>query len=98
MNSGRGLEDLMNHLFASAEALADPKTKKKDLKEEIQRARTLIPTAKTIIECASLSLDAAKFAAEHTHGNNSPELPRIFTGEAKRKALPGRTHDLRAGD
>ena len=86
MKTGRGLEDLMNHLFASAESLADPKTTDDERKEEIERAKIPIPTAKTIIGCATLSPDATRFVAEHSYGTNAPALPQSFSGEAAPKA------------
>lgn len=87
MKTGRGLDDLMNHLFASAEKLADPELTAEELNNEIERSKILIPTARTIIDCATLSLDAAKFVNEQTYGNHKPALPAVFTGEAAPKAM-----------
>lgn len=87
MKTGRGLDDLMNHLFASAETLANPDLKEEELDLEIKRSKILIPTAKTILDGASLALDAAKFKHEYMQENETPALPNIFTGTAKPKRL-----------
>lgn len=87
MKTGRGLDDLMNHLFASAETLANPDLKEEELDLEIKRAKILIPTAKTILDGASLALDAVKFKQEFMQGNETPALPNIFTGTAQPKRL-----------
>ena len=57
VKTGPCLEDLMNHLFASAETLAKPDHNEDKLKEDIERSKVLVATAKTSIECATLSLD-----------------------------------------
>ena len=76
-----------NHLFASAESLANPEITDDELKQELERSKLLIPTAKTILECASLSLDAAKFTREWEHGQTQLALPAVFTGEPVVKQL-----------
>ena len=55
--TGPCLEDLMNHLFASAETQGNPDHNEEKLKEEVERSKVLVATAKTSIECAMLSLD-----------------------------------------
>ena len=39
MKTGRTLEELMNHLFASAESLANPEITDEELKQELERSK-----------------------------------------------------------
>lgn len=52
------LVDLNNHLFAQLERLSDEDTNGDKLNEEIERAKAVTGTARTIIDNARLCLDA----------------------------------------
>ncbi|WP_195238633.1 hypothetical protein [Romboutsia sp. 1001285H_161024_C4] len=69
------LGDLNNHLFAQLERLSDEDVKGEELKEEIERARTVSLVAKQIVENASLVLESQKFATEYIK-----ETPKMLEG------------------
>lgn len=53
------LSDLNNHLFAQLERLGDEELKGEDLKNEIDRGKSMASVAKEIVSNARLALDAA---------------------------------------
>lgn len=54
------LSDLNDHLFAQLERLSDEETTGDELKEEIERSKSVSMIARTIIDNGKLVLDAAK--------------------------------------
>lgn len=54
------LSDLNDHLFAQLERLSDEDTTGDELKEEIERSKSVTMIARTIIDNGKLVLDAAK--------------------------------------
>lgn len=55
------LTDLNNHLFEQLERLNDDELKGEELKEEIQRSKSIEDVAKQIINNGRLVLDSQKF-------------------------------------
>lgn len=58
------IEDLTNILFESIERLNDEDLTEEELEKEIKRSKATTDIAKTIIDSASLALDATKLKAE----------------------------------
>lgn len=54
------LSDLNDHLFAQLERLSDEETIGDELKEEIERSKSVTMIARTIVDNGKLVLDAAK--------------------------------------
>lgn len=59
------LIDLNNYLFEQLEKLNDDELSESELSTQITKAETISKISKTIIEAASLQLDAIKVAAEN---------------------------------
>ncbi len=59
------LSDLNNHLFAELERLGDEDLTGDDLKNEIERARSIADVSTTIISNATLQLKAIELQAEY---------------------------------
>ena len=59
------LIDLNNHLFAQIERLSDEDLKGECLHDEIRRSKAVTDVARSIVENASLALDAQKAVAEN---------------------------------
>lgn len=72
------LGDLNNHLFAQLERLGDEDLKGEELQEEMERAKSISNVAKTIIENASLVLDAQKALDDRM--NTDAKLPKMLEG------------------
>ena len=53
------LSDLNNHLFAQLERLGDEDIKGDELKDEIERGKSMASVAKEIVSNAKLALDVA---------------------------------------
>tara|TARA_Y100000310_G_scaffold230035_1_gene232458 strand:- start:23 stop:262 length:240 start_codon:yes stop_codon:yes gene_type:complete len=53
------LRDLNNHLFAQLERLGDEDIKGDELKDEIERGKSMASVAKEIVSNAKLALDVA---------------------------------------
>lgn len=53
------LSDLNNHLFAQLERLGDEDLKGDELKEEVERGKTIAAVSKEIVSNAKLTLDVA---------------------------------------
>lgn len=53
------LSDLNNHLFAQLERLGDESIKGEELKNEIERGKSMASVAKEIVSNAKLALDVA---------------------------------------
>lgn len=68
------LGDLNNHLFAEIERLGDEDLKGDDLKEEMERARTISIVSTKIIENANVILQAEKFKDQRLSTDSLPEL------------------------
>jgi hypothetical protein len=69
------LTHLNNHLFSSLERLSSEDLKGDDLKEEIQRAKSINDVSKQIVSNAKLTLDAAKLVASgQLVGSSLPAL------------------------
>ena len=84
------LSDLNNHLFKVLEDLSDPE-EGANLEEMQKNAKTICNVADTIINVASVQLDAMKLAADF--GLASSQMPELLipknTDTGKRIALPG---------
>lgn len=72
------LGDLNNHLFAQLERLSDEDLKGEDLREEIERSKSITHIAAKIIENGSLILDAKKMVADSM--NADTKLPQLLEG------------------
>lgn len=53
------LSDLNNHLFAQLERLGDEKLRGEELKDEIERGKSMAGVAKEIVSNAKLAFDVA---------------------------------------
>ncbi|MBS4462236.1 hypothetical protein JXA27_06650 [Aerococcaceae bacterium zg-B36] len=60
------LMDLNNHLFEQLERLNDEELNEEELNLEVKRAASMRELAKTIIDNASLALEAEKLKAEYS--------------------------------
>jgi hypothetical protein len=74
------LGDLNLHLFAEMERLGDEELKGDDLKEEMERAKSISMVAKQIIDNASLVLDAQKMINNDDKMNVDAKLPKMLEG------------------
>jgi hypothetical protein len=72
------LGDLNNHLFASLERLNDEDIKGDDLKEEIERSKSIASVATRIIENGHLVLKAKKQHEDRMDANS--KLPKMLEG------------------
>lgn len=73
------LGDLNNYLFAQLERLSDKNLKGEELKEEINRAKTISDVANKIIDNGSLVLEAKKWYDDRWNADD--ELPRMLEGD-----------------
>lgn len=73
------LGDLNNYLFAQLERLSDKNLKGEELKEEINRAKTISDVATQIINNGSLVLEAKKWYDDRWNADD--ELPRMLEGD-----------------
>lgn len=73
------LGDLNNHLFAQLERLSDEDLKGEELKEEMERAKSIGDIASKIIANANIVLQAKKIQAE-TLGRETTEMPKMLEG------------------
>lgn len=73
------LSDLNNYLFESIERLNDDSLSDEELDREIKRSEATQKVAKTIIDNASLALQAKKHLDEYGIENNV-EIPLLNTG------------------
>lgn len=74
------LGDLNLHLFAQLERLGDEDLKGEDLKEEMERAKSISMVARQIIDNASLVLDAQKAFNISDKFNADAEIPKMLEG------------------
>jgi len=72
------LGDLNNHLFASLERLNDEDIKGDELKEEIERSKSIAHMATKIIDNGSLVLQARKLQDDRM--NADIKLPKMLEG------------------
>ena len=72
------LTDLNNYLFEQIEKLNDDDLTKEQLQQQIIKAETISRISKTIIETASLQLNAIKIAAEN--GVVKPQSFQLLLG------------------
>lgn len=73
------LGDLNNYLFAQLERLSDKSLKGEELKEEINRAKTVSDVASKIIDNGSLVLEAKKWFDDRWNADD--ELPTMLEGD-----------------
>ena len=66
------LIDLNNHLFEALERINDENLKGESLQEEMARAKTITQIGNTIINNASLALEAKKYKDEFGRGATLP--------------------------
>lgn len=66
------LIDLNNHLFEALERINDENLKGESLQEEMARAKTITQIGNTIINNASLALEAKKYKDEFGRGTTLP--------------------------
>ncbi|MGJ8619579.1 MAG: hypothetical protein ACSHWN_04545 [Methylophilaceae bacterium] len=76
------LTDLNDHLFAQMERLNDETLEGEKLESEIKRSEAVSKVAKTIIDNASLVLDATKFKAEQM-GLTKADMPALLDNKTK---------------
>lgn len=74
------LDDLNNHLFVQLERLNEEDLNGEELKEEMERAKTISVVAKQIIDNASLVLDAQKLFNNSDKLNADAKLPKMLEG------------------
>lgn len=72
------LGDLNNHLFAQLERLSDEDIKGEELKEEIERAKSVTLIATKIIENGNLVLQGQKFMKD-AYGADK-KIPKMLEG------------------
>lgn len=73
------LLDLNNHLFEALERINDDELQGEKLQEEMARAKTITQIGNTIINNASLALEAKKYKDEFVRGTTLPLM--IENGE-----------------
>ena len=73
------LLDLNNHLFEALERINDDELQGEKLQEEMARAKTITQIGNTIINNASLALEAKKYKDEFGRGATLPLM--IGNGE-----------------
>ena len=75
------LTDLNNHLFAQMERLGDEDLKGDELKEEIERARSVTNVAKQIVNNGNLVLNAQKAlnSNEFNNGVKDNDTTKLLT-------------------
>ena len=66
------LVDLNNHLFEALERINDDELQGEKLQEEMARAKTITQIGNTIINNASLALEAKKYKDEFGRGATLP--------------------------
>lgn len=66
------LLDLNNHLFEALERINDDELQGEKLQEEMARAKTITQIGNTIINNASLALEAEKYKNEFGRGATLP--------------------------
>jgi phage protein len=66
------LLDLNNHLFEALERINDDELQGEKLQEEMARAKTITQIGNTIINNASLALEAKKYKDEFGRGATLP--------------------------
>lgn len=66
------LLDLNNHLFEALERINDDSLESEKLQEEMARAKTITQIGNTIINNASLALEAKKYKDEFGRGATLP--------------------------
>lgn len=66
------LLDLNNHLFEALERINDDELQGEKLQEEMARAKTITQIGNTIINNASLALEAKKYKDEFGKGTTLP--------------------------
>lgn len=75
------LGDLNNHLFAQLERLGDEDIKGEELKEEMERAKSISIVAKQIIDNASIVLQAKKATQDfYDEYGVEGKLPKMLEG------------------
>ena len=72
------LGDLNNHLFAQLERLSEEDLKGDELKEEIERAKSVAIISSKVIENGSLVLEAKKLADDRMDADT--KLPKMLEG------------------
>ncbi len=70
------LTDLNNHLFAQLERLGDEELSQEQLKQEMDRAKSINGVAKNIIDNAKVALEGAQFTYSSIPGDK--EVPEQF--------------------
>lgn len=73
------LGDLNNHLFEQLERLNDDDLKGEELQQEMERAKSIVAVSRTIIENASLVLDAKKLVDNRLDADL--KVPKILLAE-----------------
>lgn len=68
------LIDLNNHLFAQLERLGDEDLQGDDLKQEIERGKTMAVVGRQVIDNARLALDASRFEREYSGRGSAPAM------------------------
>ena len=75
------LVDLNDHLFAQIERLDDEELTSEELEKEISRSKAITSVGQTIINNASLLLNAQKHFDEYGDRKNAPTLLRLDNSE-----------------
>lgn len=81
------LTDLNEHLFAALERVNDEDLNSEDLRNEINRARSVANLAREIVQNASLVLQGEKYKKEYSVPDN--ETPVMFGDKPKLEAIDG---------
>lgn len=71
------LSDLNDHLFAQLERLGDESLSSDALEKEIERSKAITSVSKSVIENASLVLEASKLRAEY-QGFKEENMPAML--------------------
>ena len=73
------LIDLNNHLFAQLERLSDEEIDKKELINEIERAKAITAISKEIVSTGTLLLNAHKAVSEGMFSKQAGSIPKMLT-------------------
>jgi hypothetical protein len=72
------LIDLNNHLFAALERLSDEDLTSDELKQEIDRSKSITNVSKQIVDIAKVSLEAQKHMDDFGYDRKEKKLPEMF--------------------
>lgn len=81
------LTDLNDHLFTALERVNNEDLTSEELREEINRARSVANLGREIVQNARVVLDGEKYKKEY--GVEANDTPVMFSDKPKLKAIDG---------